>query len=99
LGWLLVGSMNMDARSSRSNTELGLVIDHPALAEDALALMQLHWSDSHYRLRIAGERHDRVEWIEPDDDKPVVYRAEPHVSWLSRVRLGVFSMFVAEDLL
>jgi len=96
--WLLVGSMNMDGRSSRTNTEASLVIDDVALASAALALMQQRWSDSHYRLRIAAA-DDRVEWIEPDDDGPVVHRAEPHVSWLSRLRLGVLSMFVSEELL
>ena len=28
--WLMVGSMNMDGRSARSNTEIGIVIDSPA---------------------------------------------------------------------
>jgi len=96
--WLLVGSMNMDARSSRSNTEISLVIDDVALSTAALALMQQRWSDSHYRLRIR-EDNSRVEWIEPDEDAPVVHRAEPHVGWLSRLRLNLLSMFVAEDLL
>ena len=60
--WLVVGSMNMDGRSSRSNTELSLVIDDIGLATAALALMHQRWSDSHYRLRIAGaERPRRVD--------------------------------------
>lgn len=96
--WLLMGSMNMDARSSRSNTELSLVIDHAGLANDALALMQQHWVDSHYQLRMAGP-DGGVEWIEPNDTEPVVYRAEPNVNWLSRLRVSVLSMFVDEDLL
>jgi cardiolipin synthase C len=96
--WLLVGSMNMDARSARSNTELGLVIDSADLAEEAMALMGEHWSDSHYRLRLA-ERDQRVEWVAPGGGSTAVHHAEPHVSWLKRLRLGVMSMFVAEDLL
>ncbi|HEY6511288.1 MAG TPA: phospholipase D family protein [Burkholderiaceae bacterium] len=96
--WLVVGSMNMDARSSRTNTELSLVIDDVGLATAALALMHQRWSDSHYRLRITGS-DGRLEWLEPDDDAPVVYRSEPHVNWLSRLRLNVLSMFVAEELL
>jgi len=95
---LLVGSMNMDGRSSRSNTEIGLVIDSGELAEEAMTLMNEHWSNSHYRLRLA--QHDqRVEWLAPDGDGAAVYRAEPNVSWIKRLRLGVMSMFVAEELL
>jgi len=42
--------------------------------------------------------------IDPTEDKQVglrdvFYRVEPHVNWLSRLRLNVLSMFVAEDLL
>jgi putative cardiolipin synthase len=96
--WLLVGSMNMDGRSARSNTELGLVIDSPDLAEEAITLMNEHWSTSHYRLRLA-ERDQRVEWIAPGADGATVLHAEPHVSWIKRLRLGLMSMLISEDLL
>jgi putative cardiolipin synthase len=95
--WLLVGSMNMDGRSSRSNTEVGLVIDDAVLAGEALVLMQHHWSHSHYRLRIAGSG-GRVEWL-ADGTEGDVLRAEPDVPWFRRLRLGVMSLFVSEDLL
>jgi putative cardiolipin synthase len=95
--WLLVGSMNMDGRSARSNTELGLVIDSADLAEEAMALMNEHWSISHYRLRLA-ERDQRVEWIAPGGDS-TVHHAEPHVSWFKRLRLGLMSMLIDEELL
>ena len=96
--WLLVGSMNMDGRSSRSNTEVGLVIDDAGLAGEALALMQHHWSHGHYRLRIAAT-DGRVEWLAPDGTEGDVLRAEPDVPWFRRLRLGVMSLFVSEDLL
>jgi putative cardiolipin synthase len=97
--WLLVGSMNMDGRSARSNTEVGLLIDNPELASEAMALMRQHWSHSHYRLRLAGDGGGGVEWIAPDGDDSAVHRAEPYVSWLKRLRLSVMSLFVSEDLL
>jgi putative cardiolipin synthase len=96
--WLLVGSMNMDGRSARSNTELGLVIDSAELAEEALVLMTEHWSNSHYRLRLA-ERDQRVEWVAPGGDANAVHRSEPHVSWFKRLRLGMMSMLIDEELL
>jgi cardiolipin synthase C len=96
--WLLVGSMNMDARSARSNTEVGLVIDHAELADEALALMARHWTNSHYRLRMARGSKS-VEWLESDEADSAIHHAEPHVGWFKRLRLGVVSMFVAEELL
>jgi putative cardiolipin synthase len=97
--WLLVGSMNMDGRSARSNTELGLVIDSAELAAASMALMRQHWFNGHYRLRLA-DAGDGIEWIDADaDNAVVVHKAEPHVSWLERLRLGVMSLFVDEELL
>jgi putative cardiolipin synthase len=95
--WLLVGSMNMDGRSSRSNTEVGLVIDDAELAAQALTLMQRHWSHSHYRLRMADS--GGVEWLAPTGTEGDVLRAEPYVPWFRRLRLSLLSLFVAEDLL
>ena len=54
--WLLVGSLNMDRRSSRLNTELALAIDSPALASEAAALLQRLWASSNYELRLSPGR-------------------------------------------
>lgn len=94
---LLIGSMNMDARSSRTNTEIGLLIDSHALAEEAATLLHRDSSTSNWRLRMDSSQ--RIEWIEHDDEEEVVHRAEPSAGWLTRLRLGLMSMFVAEDLL
>jgi cardiolipin synthase C len=96
--WLLVGSMNMDPRSSRSNTEVGLAIDSPELAEQAADLLERHWAASNYRLRAAQGGHG-IEWLASDDDRDAVHRTEPHADWLWRTRLGLLSLFVAEELL
>jgi putative cardiolipin synthase len=100
--WLLVGSMNMDARSARSNTELTLVIDSPELAAEMSAQLQSHWRDDHFRLRRSpahaadAEAADgRIEWVNARTTQ--VYRSEPHVNWLARMRLGLTSMFVPEE--
>jgi putative cardiolipin synthase len=57
-----VGSMNMDLRSSRENTELGMLVDSPKLAEDVLALAKFVRSVGSYRLRLAGP-DEHIEWI------------------------------------
>ena len=96
--WLMVGSMNMDLRSSRINTELGLAIDSPELAAEAASLLEQHWVSNNFRLRI-GNGSERLEWIAAADDDEVVHAAEPHTDWLTRFRLGLLSFFVSEELL
>jgi putative cardiolipin synthase len=94
---VFVGSMNMDGRSARYNTELGLVIDSEALAAKLQAMLQRDGESSTYRLQLA--EGERIEWHATDAGRPVVHAAEPDSNWLQRVRLSVLSSFVDEDLL
>ena len=96
--WLVVGSMNMDGRSSRSNTELGLAIDSPELAAELAATLQQQWLAGNYRLRMSGQG-ERIEWVATENERDVVHRVEPQVDWFVRLRLGLLSAFVSEDLL
>jgi putative cardiolipin synthase len=96
--WLLVGSLNMDRRSSRVNTELALAIDSPALASEAAALLQRLWANHNYQLRLAPAE-DRIQWVAQEGDQPVVHEAEPHADWIEQWRLRLMSMLVPEDLL
>jgi len=96
--WLLVGSLNMDRRSSRINTELALAIDSPALAAEAAALLQQLWTRNNYQLRLTPAE-DRIEWIAHEGKQMVVHQAEPHVDWVGQWRLGLLSALVPEELL
>ena len=96
--WLLVGSLNMDRRSSRLNTELALAIDSPALAGEAAALLQRLWTSSNYELRL-NPAADRIEWVAQQDGQLVVHRTEPHDHWLGQWRLQLMSLLVSEEML
>jgi putative cardiolipin synthase len=96
--WLLVGSLNMDRRSSRLNTELALAIDSPALASEAAALLQRLWTSSNYELRLSPAG-DRIEWVAQEGGQPTVHQTEPHVDWVGQWGLRLMSLLVPEDLL
>lgn len=53
---LFIGSMNMDRRSARWNTEIGLVIESPERAGEVKGLLQRERLPGSYRLRIASGR-------------------------------------------
>ena len=96
--WLLVGSLNMDRRSSRLNTELALAIDSPALASEAAALLQQLWSNNNYELRLSPAE-DRIEWLANEDGQIVVHRSEPHRAGFGQWGLRLLSLLVPEELL
>ena len=95
----LVGSVNMDARSAIGNTEMGVVIDSPALAQGLVRLMTGTQMTSMYRLRLAEDGHS-IEWLSTDEQGHVsVAQEEPeHGAWL-RFKLWLQSLVVDERLL
>jgi len=97
--WVLVGSMNLDARSARANTEVSVSIDSVALAGEVSSLVQRsgHLAGA-YKLRLA-EDGDHIEWVSRAGDQEVVTRDEPGATPLSRLWLWMLSNFVSEDLL
>ncbi len=96
--WLLVGSMNMDLRSSRINTELVLAIDSPALADAADTLLQEYGSSGNYQLQL-GEPDGHIEWISTEGERTVVHGSEPHQTWLNQLRRSLVGNLVPEYLL
>lgn len=97
--WLLVGSVNLDARSAIHNTELAVNIDSPALVADALtALGGAPWR-GFYRVSLA-EDGQTLQWRSIDTSgRNEFIRPEPYDSAQQRAVDGFKSLFVSEDLL
>ena len=57
-----VGSMNLDFRSSRENTELGLLIDSPELADDVSGLIDGICAVGTYHLKLRDTDRS-VQWV------------------------------------
>ncbi|MEJ8821260.1 phospholipase D family protein [Variovorax humicola] len=93
-----VGSMNLDLRSSRVNTELGMLVYSPELAEEVLQLAGRVRDTGSYRLRLV-EPGDRVQWIGVENGVEKVYDSEPGVSVGTRLQLLLLFPFISESLL
>ena len=95
----VVGSMNLDFRSSRANTELGLFVDSPELAADVTSLVDELRSVGTYRMRLGGASGRDVQWVDDEPDGEKVYEAEPEISISTLIEVWLFSPFIVEDLL
>ena len=96
--WLFVGSMNLDPRSATINTELGAVIDSPALAREMIRIIDIDRLQSAYRLRMSGDGQT-CQWLGIEDDQEVVLTEEPDSSFWLRMKLRLLRPFVPESLL
>lgn len=76
--WVAAGSYNIDNRSGFANTELAVVIDSPALADEATQLVLGDYRPGMYRLRLASDG-STIEWlVRGADGQLAVTAEEPH---------------------
>lgn len=90
---IYVGSANFDPRSAHLNTELGIVIDSPALAERMIQAFD-RAAESGYRLGL--DQRGRLEWTDLRDDEPQPERGEPGTTMISRALVGLLSRLPLE---
>ena len=96
---VFIGSMNLDPRSAIVNTEMGLVIDSPEIAQTLSTLFRHDLVHNVYRLRLSADG-ERIEWVETTaDGGQRVHHMEPGDNWRTRLQIWLLAPFVAADLL
>ena len=95
-GSLYVGSMNFDQRSIRLNTEVGLIIQSPELAEQTarrFEAMTQPQSSYSVTLQQADPRAEpRLNWSTVEAGHPVSYSVEPARSAWQRLKVRLLSL-------
>jgi putative cardiolipin synthase len=91
---LFVGSMNLDDRSERRNTELGIIVDSPELSEEFIHMMD--FDSSVYRLRLSADGLG-IEWLRGGADDGGVLTEEPETSAWLRFKVWLLSPLVPES--
>lgn len=92
-----VGSFNFDPRSRKLNTELGFVIDSPALAQRIEAAFHDSIPANSYEVRLSNT--GKLYWIERRGDGVVRHNTEPGTSWWLRAAVWFLSLLPIEWLL
>ena len=96
-----IGSFNLDPRSVDINTEVGLLINSPELAEQVIAYMDIGTqpSDS-YRVELEKEDQNdegKLVWISEEDGKEVREYSDPKSGFWRPVTAWFISLFPIED--
>lgn len=94
---VFVGSFNFDPRSSRLNTEMGVVLESPVLAARLSTIFDERVPNDAYEVRLASD--GGLEWIERSGEGERIWRKEPETSWLRRTWIRLLSVLPIEDLL
>jgi putative cardiolipin synthase len=96
---LFIGSMNFDPRSAWSNTESGLLIESPQMANQVADLLNEDGNAGIYRLRLRPDG-ETIEWVaRGNDGKEHAIADEPDHNWLERLKLWLIGPLASEELL
>jgi phosphatidylserine/phosphatidylglycerophosphate/cardiolipin synthase-like enzyme len=93
---VFIGSLNMDGRSRRTNSELGLVMRSAGLARQVVGVFDDISADGSYRLSLAD---GALEWTCEEGGELRTWRRDPQASALQRLWLGLLRPFAPEELL
>ena len=93
---VLVGSMNLDPRSAHINTEIGVRIESPRLAEMVLAAFRVDSLTGLYQVRLRPDGTG-VRWVSVDPYSPEELDVDPDTSLWQRVRFILLSLLVPES--
>ena len=90
---LFIGSMNMDARSERYNTELGVLIDSAPIAGELLDLIR--YKGSAYRLQLENGS-GQIQWVTGEGEQARVLSHEPEASWWLQLKARLLADVLPE---
>ena len=91
-----IGSYNLDPRSSKLNTEMGVLFDCPAVAKRLPEQTERNLSQNAYRVELD---RNRLVWVTREGDKEVRYTSEPGAGLMKRIKAQVISWLPIEWLL
>jgi putative cardiolipin synthase len=95
---LLIGSLNLDARSALINTEIGISVDDPSLVQALLDFYGMESALGVYELRLKPDGQG-IEWVGRDSQGVESIHSDPEIDCWIRVKLWLSSLVVPEDLL
>ncbi|HEY2254175.1 MAG TPA: phospholipase D family protein [Variovorax sp.] len=94
---IFVGSFNLDPRSAHLNTEMGVIIDSPALAGELARHFETRIPQASYRVQLTPQ--GGMEWIETGPQGETRYTSEPGASPLRRLYIDFLEILPIEGLL
>jgi cardiolipin synthase C len=100
---VFVGSMNLDPRSRKLNTEMGVIVECPELAATLSKYFDSATAPEN-AFHVVLERPDGkpnaepvLRWIAVDGGKPVKFDHDPETSTLTRARVQMMRVLPIED--
>lgn len=93
--WVMIGSMNLDPRSWKRNTETMIALRNPQMAREILQMFDATTTrNGSFELRL---KERIVEWVSEEHGKLQRYHSDPKPGWLRRILFHLFYHLAPED--
>ena len=92
---VFIGSFNLDPRSININTEIGLLVESEALAQQ-LADYFLSLADQEYSWQVDLNDSGKLIWIDGGSQGPAVYNSDPQASTWRKIGNNLFRLLPIE---
>jgi len=89
---IFVGSMNLDPRSLELNSEMGVVVHSPQLANYVAESLLKNLPDSSYKLSLTDKGD--LRWEAYEKGQKFEFSKDPETSWWMRFKAGFMSLVV-----
>ena len=83
---LFIGSFNFDPRSANINTELGVIIRSPALADQSAQLLTAALAEQTYEIFL--NEKGKLRWRGIENGQEIILDKEPQTTWSQRFAAG-----------
>jgi len=95
---VFIGSLNLDPRALLHNTEIGVVLEVPEIAEEMSRGFDAKIEKAAFRLELKTENGSRqLLWHGWENGQPVVFTHEPHVGFWRRFGIGFMRIWPIES--
>lgn len=89
--WVMVGSMNLDPRSWKRNTETVIVIHSPEIAQELADMFDaITTPGTSYRLKLVDKGKQWIEWLCEEKGTEKRYKSDPEPGWFRRLSCKLF---------
>jgi putative cardiolipin synthase len=95
---VFIGSLNMDSRSKRTNSELGLIMRSGDIARQVTNLLDDISAEGSYHLSLTG-RGKHLEWRSGEPGAEQIWHKDPETTLSQRFWLKLLAPFAPEELL
>jgi len=94
-----IGSLNLDPRALLHNTEIGVVLNQPEIAEEMATWFDENIDQLAFRLELKKDNdgYEKLLWHGWEKGQPVVYNHEPHTGFWRRFGINFLSIWPIES--